>query len=188
VKPHISYRLVRDHGFIPDSRVKLQNLCYSLAGANPFGQASKALLKIQGPCVEAKQSKAYWYQQTGFEINDKPEIDKREVRTLQFRGDEGTMNADVTNTEAALSQWPEYGLVYCFMLGSTAKTAGTLQGMRLWHNEMLKPAPHDEALDIALVLQRVKDNPRVYERTGIIGLSRRSNWFQDAPLVTVYIR
>ena len=74
------------------------------------------------------------------------------------------------------------------MLGSTAKKAVTLQELRLWHNEMLKPAPHDEALDIALVLQRVKDNPTIYERTGIIRLSKRNNWFQDAPLVTVYIR
>jgi hypothetical protein len=138
VKLRVSYDLVRRHGFVSDSRVKFQNLSYSLAGVNRFGQASKAVLKIQGPCVEAKQGKACWYQQTGFMINDKPEVDKREVRTLQFRGDEGTMNADVTNTESALHQWSEYGLVYCFMLGSTAKKAGTLQELRLLHNGLLK--------------------------------------------------
>jgi hypothetical protein len=100
MKLRVSYDLVRSYGFIPDSRVKTLDLSYCLAGVNRYGQASKAVLTIQGPCVETIQSKAYWYQQSGYDRN----IDKREVRTLQFLSDEGTMNADVINTEAASPQ------------------------------------------------------------------------------------
>jgi hypothetical protein len=66
MKIRVSYDLVRRYGFMPDSRVKTLNLPHSFAGVNQYGQASNAVLTIQGPCVEAKQGKAYWDQQTGF--------------------------------------------------------------------------------------------------------------------------
>jgi hypothetical protein len=180
VRVRISYDLVRVKGFIPDSRVKLRDVSYSLAGVNRFGPASKAILNIQGPFIEAKQSSAFWYQQSGFENG----VDKRKVRTVQYRGDENTVNSDVTSDAA--DSWEDCQ-VYCFLLGSTTKKALTLQELRLWHNDMSRQ-PHKDTLDVALVLQRTKENPVVYERIGIVRLSKRSNWFEGACLNTMYIR
>jgi len=129
VKVHISYNLVRAEGFVPDSRVELQEVSYSLAGVSRFGKASKAILNIQGPCIEAKQSNAYWYQQSGFEGG----VDKRKVRTVKYRGDENTVNSDVTSDGADSLEDRQ---VYCFLLGSTMKKTLTLQELRLWHNDM----------------------------------------------------
>ncbi len=180
VKVRISYGLVRAEGFVPDSRVKLQDVSYSLAGVNRFGPASKAVLNIQGPCIEGKQSRVYWYQQSGFE----GEVDKRKVLTVQHRGEENTVNCDVTSDGA--NSW-EDRKVYCFLLVSTMKEALTLQELRLWHNDMSRQ-PHNETLDIALVLQITKENPMICERIGIVRLSKRSNWFEGASLNTMYIR
>jgi hypothetical protein len=113
-------------------------------------------------------------------------IDKREVWTLQFQGGEGTVNVDVVNIKEAWHQGSEYGPLHCLMLGSKVKKANTLQELRLRHNELLKET-RKEVLEIALVLERVKDNPPVHERIGVVRLSRKSNWFQNAPLVAVSI-
>ena len=87
---------MRGKGFIPDSRIKLQDISYSLSGVNRFGTASKAVLSIQGLYIEAKKSSTYWYQQSGF----KDGVDKRKVLTVQHRGDENVVNCDVTSDSA----------------------------------------------------------------------------------------
>jgi hypothetical protein len=182
----ISYRLVRTHGFISDPRVRPQTISYSLAGANQFGQASKAVLKIQGPCIITKRSRGVWYQQSGL-VDD---FDEREVHIIHFRGEEGTVNADITGERATWPQGLESDVAYCFLLGSTAKKAQTLQNLRLWHNGQLggqSVEVYEEELDIALVLQSARHNSALLERTGIIRLSKSSNWFRDAPLITAYI-
>jgi hypothetical protein len=180
IKLYISYDLVRGKGFIPDSRVKLQDVSYSLSGVNRFGTASKAVLSIQGLCIEVKKSSTYWYQQSGFEDG----VDKRKVLTVQYRGDENVVNCDVTSDGA--NSWEDCQ-VYCFLLGSTIKKALSLQELMLWHNDMSRQR-HEDMLDVALVLQRTKENPIICERIGIVRLLKRSNWFEGARLDTMYIR
>jgi hypothetical protein len=151
-----------------------------LSGVNRFGTASKAVLSIQGLCIEVKKSSTYWYQQSGFEDG----VDKRKVLTVQYRGDENVVNCDVTSDGA--NSWEDCQ-VYCFLLGSTIKKAFSLQELMLWHNDMSRQR-HEDMLDVALVLQRMKENPIICERIGIVRLLKRSNWFEGARLDTMYIR